>query len=103
MFCPKCRYEYIRGVYECPDCGTSLVDKIPKEVKESSIDDSQTVVVFQASDRSLIRGVKSILEENGIICFLKPPLEFRSYTGPVQVVISESDLPKAQELLDGIE
>jgi hypothetical protein len=71
--------------------------------KEQERDESRTVVVFQASDRSLVHGVKSILEENGIICFLKPPLEFRSHTGPVQVVISESDLPKARELLDGIE
>jgi hypothetical protein len=103
MFCPNCKYEYNVGVLVCPDCEAKLVEKLTVEENEPSIDESKTMVVFQASDRSLINGVKSILEENGIICFLKPPLVLRSHTGPVQVVISESDLPKARELLDGIE
>lgn len=34
-FCPKCRYEYKRGVYKCPDCDVELVDTLPPEEKHS--------------------------------------------------------------------
>jgi len=30
-FCPKCRYEYIDSVWECPDCGVRLVRKLEEE------------------------------------------------------------------------
>jgi hypothetical protein len=28
-YCPDCRYEYQRGVSECPDCEASLVEALP--------------------------------------------------------------------------
>jgi hypothetical protein len=35
-FCPKCKYEYRPGMFDCPDCGSRLVDVLPGE------DDSAT-------------------------------------------------------------
>lgn len=37
-FCPKCRYEYKPGVYNCPDCGEELVDQLPVEVTADESD-----------------------------------------------------------------
>jgi hypothetical protein len=33
-FCPKCRYEYLPTVSECPDCETRLVLSLPLEPEE---------------------------------------------------------------------
>jgi predicted nucleic acid-binding Zn-ribbon protein len=30
-YCPKCKYEFIEGIKECPDCGTDLIEYIPQE------------------------------------------------------------------------
>lgn len=30
-WCPKCRNEYVEGITKCADCGTELVDELPKE------------------------------------------------------------------------
>ena len=33
-FCPKCRYEYLPTVSECPDCEVRLVPSLPLEPEE---------------------------------------------------------------------
>lgn len=33
-FCPKCRYEYLPTVSECPDCEVRLVAELPLEPEE---------------------------------------------------------------------
>ena len=33
-FCPKCRYEYLPTVSECPDCEVKLVAQLPLEPEE---------------------------------------------------------------------
>jgi hypothetical protein len=33
-YCPNCRYEYKEGVKKCPDCGGTLVEKLPDEFPE---------------------------------------------------------------------
>ena len=30
-FCPKCRYEYLEGTGECPDCQCDLVDELSSQ------------------------------------------------------------------------
>jgi len=27
-FCPQCRFEYVRGIATCPDCGVALVEEM---------------------------------------------------------------------------
>ena len=36
-YCPKCRYEYYKGVDVCYDCGTELVDTLPDEIDPRDI------------------------------------------------------------------
>ncbi len=33
-FCPKCRYEYRPEIWECPDCGVRLVEKLEEDEYE---------------------------------------------------------------------
>lgn len=36
-FCPKCRYEYKPEIWECPDCGIRLVEKLEEEEPEEEL------------------------------------------------------------------
>jgi len=36
-FCPKCRYEYKPEIWECPDCGVRLVEKLEEEEPEEEL------------------------------------------------------------------
>lgn len=35
-YCPECRYEYLPGINQCPDCGTELVNELPEIRTEAS-------------------------------------------------------------------
>lgn len=37
-FCPKCKYEYMPGIKECPDCSVRLVDSLAEEQKPQWVD-----------------------------------------------------------------
>jgi hypothetical protein len=65
MFCPNCRYEYIRGVATCPDCGVALVDELPSEPAKQP-KDSESVIVYISISQLKSALVKSILEDAGI-------------------------------------
>ena len=41
-FCPKCRYEYIDGIGDCPDCGVRLVEKLEEEESTENIEGEST-------------------------------------------------------------
>lgn len=103
MFCPNCKYEYNVGIRVCPDCDTKLVEKLPEEKNEPSIDESKTVEVFQTSDRSILSFAKSILEENDILSIISPPIGIRGSAAVYQIFVNENEVDKARELLDGIE
>jgi len=103
MFCPKCKYEYIRGVFDCPDCGEKLVETLPVEAEEPFSDESKTVEIFQTSEKSILAMVKAILEDNGIISIISPPIGMRASAIVYQVFVNELDAEKARDLLDGIE
>ncbi len=60
-FCPECRYEYIAGTEECPDCGAKLVDKLPPDPKELEREDEQRV-------EELRREHNEHLDESPLVC-----------------------------------
>ena len=55
MFCPLCRAEYREGFYECTDCDTDLVEKLPplpeapEFVKLATIFREGNIAVIKAS------------------------------------------------------
>lgn len=66
MFCPKCRYEYIQGVYRCPDCAVDLVNRLPDEIEEPVSGDSDLVAVYEPANQADLALAKAILEEEKI-------------------------------------
>ena len=65
-FCPKCRYEFVKGVKKCPDCGTELVDKLPEEQPVSI----KWVPVGTLQSSLYGDMAKELLEKNGIPALL---------------------------------
>jgi hypothetical protein len=102
MFCPNCKYEYLKGVNECPDCGAGLVEKLTETPEENNGEEVKAVMVFESSNHSDVLFLKSLLEENEIYCVIIPPIELRSADTSYQMFVSEIAEKKARELLDGI-
>lgn len=70
MFCPICKYEFIEGISECPDCNIQLIESLPKE-EIATYEYVDLVTVLVASDLGEIAIVKSLLEEAEIKYFAK--------------------------------
>lgn len=64
MICPKCEYEYIDGVVECPDCGTELITS--EEFEGNLVHPSDWVIVYTCYERYEADMMKSNLESAGI-------------------------------------
>lgn len=41
-YCPKCKYEYVKGINKCPDCGCELVDELSTVSDVQNNDDNKT-------------------------------------------------------------
>jgi hypothetical protein len=52
-YCPNCIYEYVEGIKVCPDCGTTLVDKLI---------DHDWVVVYTSDQQYDVQMMKDALE-----------------------------------------
>lgn len=62
-YCPNCKYEYVEGTLNCPDCGEELIDSLPEETLLSE-DDWQ--VVYTSSFDYEVEMLKDNLESAGI-------------------------------------
>jgi hypothetical protein len=59
MICPKCEYEYVDGITECPDCKIELVTK---EMFEGNlVNPEDYVVVYTSGDELEIEMLKENL------------------------------------------
>jgi hypothetical protein len=105
MFCPNCKYEYRLGVTVCPDCGATLVYKLPPEFKDEKPAPVllELVTVFESADRSLIAVAKEILDEAGIEYYAKNENLIRRYTRMVGIQVFENRVAEAQALLKDLE
>jgi hypothetical protein len=74
-FCPECRYEYIAGKTDCPDCGVKLVDKLPDEQQEPLPNDQAGLLRFvrlpELPRRIYAEMVRGALQEKGIPCYIQ--------------------------------
>jgi hypothetical protein len=98
MFCPKCRYEYIQGVYKCPECEVDLVDQLPEKSGKSA-DEPDLVKIYKPDKPGELPLVKTIFEQEGIEYF-----EFGNYYGDYSnrrpnIWVKREDAERARQLL----
>ncbi|KKM11226.1 hypothetical protein SY88_09815 [Clostridiales bacterium PH28_bin88] len=113
MFCPSCKYEYVDGVKECPDCKVALIEDLETE-KKPRLEYVELVTVLATGDPALIAIAKSILECAGIKYFAKGERlqdlfgygrlgpGFNPLTGPVEIQVARDDEEAARDLLKGL-
>ena len=98
MYCPKCRYEYVQGVPECPDCQTALVEELPEESHELEHDYVEVVSTLNLGDVTLI---KSLFDANEIDyqVFDENFNTIRPLVQPARFVVREDQVEAVKELL----
>lgn len=103
MVCPQCRQEYGEEIPACPKCGVALVGELPAEVREEP-EWADLVVLHTTADEAEILVAKSLLEAEGIRCFLEgegiQELMGAGRAGlPVRIQVEARDAEAARELL----
>lgn len=73
MICPKCKSEYVEGVYTCSDCEIPLVDYIPdsKHDDQNPLDGVHFISVYNPINSQEVSIIKMILEREGIPYHIK--------------------------------
>lgn len=101
-WCPQCKYEYKPGKKNCPDCGSTLVDKPP----ETKLRDIKLVRAYQASNELEAITIKSFLEKEKIPATIRS-LQIPWFDNIVsagcgvwgEILVSSSDLNRSKEII----
>ncbi len=63
-FCPDCKTEYKAGITACPDCGSPLVDLLPRDEEGKHYDN--WVQIARLSSHEMAEMVAEVWEDNEI-------------------------------------
>jgi hypothetical protein len=108
MFCPKCLYEYEKGIIKCPDCGADLVNENPVEDDgEGDLPDIRTAELAEVANEIEAQILRDMLSQEGIYSFLRTnllphtnvALGFFSSRKYGTIIVNYEDLEKAKEAL----
>ncbi len=101
MYCPRCGVEYQEGTKVCADCRVALVEERPVPARDEA-EWVDLVTVLTTDDESQLKVVKSLLEAEGIPCYVQG--EVAEETLPVgrlgvRVQVRPQDAESARALL----
>jgi len=105
-FCPECRYEYVPGIENCPDCHVSLVAELPED-KSGDPSEKEYVELYPLPGQVYAEMVKEALEKEDIQCMLIPDvistgLQVKGADvagSQVRIRVFKKDQTRAQEIL----
>jgi predicted nucleic-acid-binding Zn-ribbon protein len=107
MFCPKCLYEYEKGITKCPDCGAGLVAEDPVKESGGDLPDIRVSELVDVENEMQAQVLRDMLMQDGIHSFLRTnllphtnvALGFFSSRKYGTIIVNTEDLEKAKEVL----
>ncbi|MBN1299996.1 MAG: DUF2007 domain-containing protein [Melioribacteraceae bacterium] len=104
MICPKCEYEYIEGITECPDCHVALVTA--EEFEGNLVHNSDWVVIYTTFDQVEAEMIKSNLEggdiETTILSQKDSSLHLITDSGNIKLLVKKKDADDALMIIKDI-
>jgi predicted nucleic-acid-binding Zn-ribbon protein len=107
MFCPKCLYEYEKGVTKCPDCGSGLVEEDPVKESGGDLPDIRVSELADVENETQAQVLRDMLMQEGIHSFLRTNLLPHSnialgFFAPRKygtIIVNREEMKKAREVL----
>lgn len=104
MICPKCEYEYIDTMNECPDCGVKLVTK--EDFEGHLVHHSDWVVVYTTSENYKAEMYKANLEGGNIEALILGQKDSSYPTvgdlAVIKLLVKKKDAENALEIIEDI-
>jgi hypothetical protein len=105
MYCPNCKYEYIRGVTQCADCDVPLVDSLDSSESHPA-ENVRIFPIWRGKDAGEFERTKEALESADIPFTIPDSKSHFSFIGTeptLEIWISDEDRAKAKKILLDLE